>query len=95
MENEDFVIEVLELMISKLKRGDCTKQQYDALTHVAAENLPLFATADEIADHFGKSRDAVHSVIKNKMFSKPKRNITLYNFKEFCKRVPSSWRKNR
>lgn len=92
---EDFVIEVLDLMKEKLKNNGCTKEQYDAISEVMAENLPLWATADEIATHFGKSRDAVHSVIKNKLFSKPKRNVTLYNFKEFCKRLPSSWRKHR
>lgn len=95
MEQEEFIIEVLDLFKSKLKNGKCTKEQTDAVYRVMSENLDVFATADEIAEHYGKSRDAVHSVIKNKMFSKPKRNVTLYNFKEFCKRIPLSWRKSR
>lgn len=92
---EEFIIEVFDLLKSKFKRGDCTKEQTDAIYSVMAENLPIWATSDEISEHFGKSKDAVFSVIKNKMFSKPRKNITLYNFKEFCKRIPSSWRKKR
>ena len=55
--------------------------------------LDIFATADELAELYGKSKDAVHGVIKRKMLQKPKRNITLYNFNAFAKIVPSSWRK--
>jgi len=94
-EQEEFVVEVFELLATKLKTGNCTKEQSDAVYRVASEILPLWATADEIAGHFGKSRDAVHSVIKNKLMTPPKRNVTLYNFKEFCKKIPSSWRKRR
>ncbi len=90
---EDFIIEVLDLFKSKIIRGDCTKEQTDAVYRAIIENMDISATADEIAEHYGKSRDAVHSVIKNKMFSPPKRNVTLYNFKEFCRKIPSSWRK--
>ena len=92
---EEFSLEVLDLLASKIKNGGCTKQQLDAIYNVTSENLPIWATADEIASHFGKTKDAVHSIIKNKLLSKPKRNITLYDFKEFCKKIPSSWRKKR
>ena len=90
---EDFIIDVLDLFKSKMKNGQCTKEQTDAVYRVISENLNIFATADEIADHYGKSRDAVHSVIKNKMFEKPRRNVTLYNFKAFRRIIPSSWLK--
>lgn len=90
---EDFIIEVLDLFKSKIKRKECTIEQTDAVYRAIIENMDISATAEEIATHYGKSRDAVHSVIKNKMFSKPKRNVTLYNFKEFCRKIPSSWRK--
>lgn len=90
---EDFIIEVLDLFKSKLKDGRCTKEQTDAVYRVISENLPIFATADELASHYGKTKDAVHSVIKNRMFEKPKRNVTLYNFKAFRRVIPSSWLK--
>ncbi len=91
---DDFIIEVLDLFKSKIKRKECTIEQTDAVYRAIIENMDISATAEEIAAHYGKSRDAVHSVIKNKMFSKPKRNVTLYNFKEFCRKIPSSWRKS-
>ena len=94
-EKEKFIIEVFDLLKSKMTNGNCTKEQYDAIADVMAENLPLWATSDEIAEHFGKTKSAVFSIIKNRMFSKPKKNITLYNFKEFCQRIPSSWKKKR
>lgn len=90
---EDFIIEVLDFLKNKLKTKRCTKAQTDAVYNLMAENLPLLATADEIAEHYGKSKDAVFSVIKRRMFEKPKRNVTLYNFKAFQKYVPSSWRR--
>lgn len=91
---EEFIIEVLDLFKSKLKNKKCTKQQTDAVYRVMTENMDIFATADEIAQHYGKSRDAVHSVIKNKVWEKPKRNVTLYNFKAFRRALPSSWLKH-
>lgn len=66
---EEFIIEVLDLFKSKLKNKKCTKQQTDAVYKVMTENMDIFATADEIAQHYGKSRDAVHSVIKNKVWA--------------------------
>lgn len=92
---KEYLIELLDLFKVQLKNDSCTKEQEDALYHALSEVMPVGATADDIAEHFGKSRDAVHSIIKKKMFSKPRKNITLYNFKEFCKRIPSSWRKKR
>lgn len=92
---EEFIDEVLDLFHTKLKNGGCTKSQTDAVYRVISENLPIFATADEIADHYGKSRDAVHSIVKNRLIEKPKRNVTLYDFKAFNKIIPSSWRKHR
>lgn len=92
---KEYLIELLDLFKVQLKNDSCTKEQEDALYHALSEVMPVGATADDISEHFGKSKDAVFSVIKNKMFSKPRKNITLYNFKEFCKRIPSSWRKKR
>ena len=92
-EHEDFIIEVLDLLKSKFKRGDCTKEQTDAIYNLFLDNYDVMVTADDLSRHYNKSRDAIHSVIKRRMFEKPKRNITLYSFKAFSKLIPSSWRK--
>lgn len=93
MEKEDFVIEVLDLLKSKFKRGDCTKEQTDAIYNVFIENYDVLTTADELAKHFGKTSAAVHGIIKRNMIKKPRKNMTFYSFKAFSKIVPSSWRK--
>lgn len=90
---KDFIIEVLDLFKSKLKNNECTKEQTDAVYNTIIENLDIFATVDELSQHYGKSRESVYGVIKRRMIQKPKRNITLFNFKAFSKIIPSSWRK--
>lgn len=67
--------------------------QVNAAYKAIAENMDVFATADELSEHFGKSKTAVHGVIKRNMTVKPKRNITHYSFKNFLKVMPPSWRK--
>lgn len=91
---EDLIIEVLDFLKAKVKNHECTKEQTDQ-AYEAILNMDIFATADELARHYGKSRDAIHGVIKRRMLEKPKRNITLYSFKAFRKYIPSSWRKGR
>ena len=69
--------------------------QVNAAYKAITENMDVFATADELAEHFGKSRVAVHGVIKRNMTAKPKRNITLYSLLNFIKVMPPSWRRKR
>ena len=95
MEEEDYIIEVLDFLKSKVKNKSCTKEQTDTIYKMISENMDIFATSDELAAHYGKSRDAVHGVIKRRMLEKPRRNVTLYSFKAFRKYVPSSWLKKR
>lgn len=90
---EEIIIGVLEFFVRKLKRGDCPVAQVNAAYKAITENMDVFATADELSEHFGKSRVAVHGVIKRSMTAKPKRNITLYSLMNFIKVMPPSWRK--
>ena len=92
---EEIIIGVLEFFVVKLKRGDCPLSQVNAAYKAITENMDVFATADELSAHFGKSRVAVHGVIKRSMTAKPKRNITLYSLLNFMKVMPPSWRKRR
>ncbi len=92
MEQEkDVVLDVLDFIREQYKRGDCTKRQTDALYDAALNIVDAYATSDELARHFGKSVEAVHGVIKRRMTTKPKKNITLYSFRAFLKCIPKSW----
>ena len=90
---EEITIDVLELFIERLKAGNCPLSQLEAVYRAYAENMDVDATADDLARHFGKSKVAVHGVIKRSLTTKPKRNITHYSFKNFIKVMPPSWRK--
>lgn len=54
--------------------------------------IPLSATAEDLANYYDKTPEAVRSVISRKMLSKPKRRV-LHNFNEFRQVVPKKWKK--
>ena len=69
----------------------CTMGELKATAGMFAEHLDLMGTADDFAQFFGKSKDAVFGIIKRNVTEKPKRNVVLYSFKAFLKKVPKSW----
>ena len=90
---DEIIITTLKFWIKKLRRGDCTAEQkravYDAL-QTAGES---YATVDELADFYGKSKDAVNGVIKRRYIGKPRRNVVMYSFSQFSRLIPDSWRR--
>lgn len=92
---EDFVDEMLiatlKFWIRKIKRGDCTREQQKAVLDAIDATGDVFGTIDELADFYGKSKDAVNSVIKRSYVGKPRRNVVLYSFSKFRKIAPKSW----
>ena len=90
-EEKDVVLEVIDFIREQYKEGKCTKRQTDVLYDATLNLIDAYATSEELAKHFGKSVEAVHGVIRRRMFTKPKKNITLYSFREFFKSVPRGW----
>ena len=76
-EEQDVVLDVLDFVREQYKEGRCTKRQTDVLYDAALNIVDAYATSDELARHFGKTVEAVHGVIKRRMLTKPKKNITL------------------
>lgn len=92
----DFKKEVRNLLRYYDKRlDDCTMAEAKSFFYVLVENSEIDGTLDDFAEHFGKSKVAVSSVIKRRMVKKPKRNVVLYSFHEFLKIIPDSWRRKR
>ena len=93
---EDFVdkmlITTLRFWIKKIKRGECTREQQKAILDAIDSAGEVYGTIDEIAEFYGKSKDAVNSVIKRSYVGKPRRNVVLYSFSKFRKICPPSWR---
>lgn len=73
----------------------CTMGEAKSVTKAIISNMEIDGTIDDFAEFYGKSKDAVSSVIKRRMIEKPKRNVVLYPFHVFRKIIPPSWRKKR
>lgn len=73
----------------------CTMSEAKSVTKAIISNMEIDGTIDDFAEFYGKSKDAVNSVIKRRMIEKPKRNVVLYPFHVFRKIIPPSWRKKR
>lgn len=93
MENfvDKFLITTLHFWIRKIKHGDCTREEKQAVLDAIESYGGAYGTIDDFADFFGKSKDAVSSVIKRRYIGKPKRNVVMYSFSKFLKIVPKSW----
>ena len=91
---DEILVTTLRFWIKKIRRGDCTREQRQAVLNALDTNADILATIDELADFYGKSKDAVNSVIKRSYMGKPRRNIVMYSFSKFRDAVPKSWREN-
>jgi len=89
---DKILIATLRFWIKKIKRGDCTREQQMAVLNAIESSGGALGTVDEIADFFGKSKDAVNGVIKRRYTGKPRRNVVLYSFSKFIRIAPKGWR---
>ena len=89
---DEMLINTLKFWIKKIRRGDCTREQQKAILDAIDSVGEVYGTVDEIAAFYGKSKDAVNSVIKRRYIGKPRRNIVLYSFSKLRNLVPPSWR---
>lgn len=94
MENfvDEILVATLRFWIKKIRRGECTRDQQKAILDAINSAGGALGTIDEIAEFFGKSKDAVSGVIKRRYVGKPKRNVALYSLSKFMKIAPRSWR---
>ena len=77
----------------KLDHGLCTMEEIEAAEKWAKEQSNISGRVEDFAEFYGKSKDAVFGIIKRNVVEKPKRNVVLYSFRAFSKKVPESWRK--
>ena len=89
------LIRIFKFYEQRLEDGDCMMSEVESTLRVLEENMEINGTIDDFARFYGKSKDAVNSVIKRRMIDKPRRNVVLYPFHKFNKLIPSSWREKR
>ena len=94
IDSADYLIEILEFYIYKLKGGKCTKEEIDSATRLMQENMKSYGTISDFAKFYEVPETTVRTTIFKKLFAKPKR-VLLYPFHEFSKIVPEKWRKNK
>lgn len=95
MDAKELLSEMLAFYKKKVDDGLCTPEEISEAAKILSENLDVYGTIDDFATFYGKSKDAVNSVIKRRVFEKPRRNVVLYKFRSIQKAIPSSWRLQR
>lgn len=76
----------------KVEHDGLTLEEERAMLRVFEDSVRLSATADDLAGYYGRSPEAVRSVISRKLMAKPKRRV-MYDFTEFRTIAPDKWRK--
>jgi hypothetical protein len=89
---ENFVIEILEFAISKIRAGKCSPKELGRVAQILSEEMNVEASIEDMAEHFGRSKNNVSNVIHRSYVGKPERKV-VYNFAKFLKIIPSSWRR--
>lgn len=93
MQGDKLLSEILSFYKYKVDNNLCTPEEIRDAEKVLLENMEVYGTIDDFSSFYGKSKDAVNSVIKRRMIVHPKRNVVLYPFHVFQKLVPDKWRK--
>ena len=93
MEANKILSEILGFYKYKVDNNLCEMDELESATKALENNMEIDGTIDSFAQFYGKSKDAVNSLIKRNLIEKPKRNVVLYPFHAFRKIIPSSWRK--
>lgn len=91
MNVKDELIEILDFYKYKIEHNKCTMEEIESAKNTLVENMNIEGTIGDFAEFYGKSKDAVNSAIKRRMFEKPRRNIVLYPFHSFIKIRPRGW----
>ena len=94
MDSKDYLIEILEFYIYKLKAGKCTLHEAESATKAIVSNMEADGTISDFAKFYNVPEVTVRTNINRKLFAKPKR-LVLYPFLQFMKIVPSKWRSNK
>ena len=89
---KDLLCEFLDFIKQRIETDSLTLEEQQALLRLLEESIPVYATAEDLAKYYGKSKDAVHLIVHRRLLSKPKRRV-LYNFKEFRKVIPDKWKR--
>lgn len=89
---KEYLIEILEYYIFKLKEDKCSMDEIESVTKAVEQNMEIHGTISDFSRFYGVSESNIRANIARKLFAKPKR-VLLYPFHKFIKIVPENWRK--
>lgn len=73
MDAKQYLSEILGYYKYKVDNNLCTMAEINDASKALEANLEVYGTIGDIADYFGKSKDAVNGIIKRNVAEKPKR----------------------
>lgn len=87
--------DVLTMLIYKVDNNGCTPEELRGYCNRLSDDITIDATLDDIANAFGQSKNNVKAVMSRNQFQKsnPPKTKKFYNFINFAKIIPKSWRK--
>ena len=90
MDTKKTLLEILKFYVTRIENDTCTMSEMESAVKALESNMEISGTMDDFAKFYGKSKSAVHGVIKRYMIPKPKRKV-LYPFHIFRKIIPPKW----
>lgn len=90
---KNVLLEILDFLRYQLVSDKCTPDEMKSVYSALAENLDIDATAEDIAEFYGKSESCVRNLALRTPVPKPKRKV-YYNFAKVVKYKPKTWKRN-
>ena len=85
------ILDILDFIRWQVINDRCTPEQLRSIHASLVEKITVEATAEDIADYFGKSKENVRNVLSRTPMPRPKRK-TYYCIKSFFKFMPKTWK---
>lgn len=86
------ILDILDYLRYQVANDRCTAAELQSIYKSAMENLDIEATTQDVADFYGKNRNAVCNIPKRHFVRPPKRRV-YYKFTDFIKHIPKAWRR--
>lgn len=88
--SKKILCEFLDFLKQKVVNDELTADEVTSIVHSVVDNTEIYATADELARFYGKTKQGVYRVINRRMIEKPQRRV-YYSFKKFREIIPKDW----
>ena len=94
--HKQLLLDVLAMFRYKVDNNECTPEEMRCYSENIVQNLTIDATLDDIANAFGQSKNNVKAVMSRNQFqdSNPPKTKKFYDFINFAKIIPKSWRRS-